>query len=114
MWVVVGQVLRSTAMMHASTNFSHMVASRKRDEHRLVTDGVYAWFRHPSYAGFFYWALGTQLVLQNPISFVGFTVVLWRFFYTRIRGGQLLLYVLSLGVNPWHRRRDISYEILRG
>lgn len=44
------------------------------------------WFRHPSYAGFFYWALGTQLVLQNPISFLGFLIVLWRFFSQRIRG----------------------------
>jgi len=40
--VIVGQVLRSTAMIHASTNFSHSVAFRKRDSHRLVTDGVYA------------------------------------------------------------------------
>lgn len=68
-----------------------MVASRKRDEHQLVTDGVYAWFRHPSYAGFYYWALGTQIVLQNPISFVGFAIVLGRFFYTRTRGEQFVL-----------------------
>ncbi|KAG6378682.1 Isoprenylcysteine carboxyl methyltransferase family-domain-containing protein [Boletus reticuloceps] len=83
--VFVGQTLRTTAMMHASTNFSHSVALRKKDSHRLVTDGVYAWFRHPSYAGFFYWALGTQMVLQNPVSFVGFAMVLWRFFYRRTR-----------------------------
>ena len=39
--VLVGQVLRSAAMIHASTNFSHNVALHKRDAHRLVTDGVY-------------------------------------------------------------------------
>ncbi|KAN0097499.1 Isoprenylcysteine carboxyl methyltransferase (ICMT) family domain containing protein [Tylopilus felleus] len=83
--VFFGQTLRTTAMMHASTNFSHSVALRKRDSHRLVTNGVYAWFRHPSYAGFFYWALGTQLVLQNPVSFIGFAIILWRFFYRRTR-----------------------------
>lgn len=49
------------------------------------TDGACSWSRHPSYAGFFYWCLGTQLVLQNPISFIVFAVVLWRFFYYRIR-----------------------------
>ncbi|KAJ3550055.1 hypothetical protein NMY22_g652 [Coprinellus aureogranulatus] len=85
--VVAGQFLRSAAMIYASTNFSHAVASWKRREHQLVTDGIYAWFRHPSYAGFFYWALGTQLVLQNPISFVMYAIVLWRFFYYRTRGG---------------------------
>jgi protein-S-isoprenylcysteine O-methyltransferase len=40
--VLVGQTLRSTAMIHASTNFSHAVAFRKLETHRLVTDGVYA------------------------------------------------------------------------
>ncbi|KAJ8086751.1 farnesyl cysteine-carboxyl methyltransferase [Marasmius tenuissimus] len=40
--VIVGQILRSTAMIHASTNFSHAVAYRKRFGHRLVTDGVYS------------------------------------------------------------------------
>src|ERR1700722_7747130 len=40
--VVFGQGLRSAAMIHASTNFSHTVAFRKRPSHRLVTDGVYA------------------------------------------------------------------------
>ena len=44
------------------------------------------WFRHPSYAGFFYWALGTQLVLQNPVSFTLYLIILWRFFSRRIRG----------------------------
>ncbi|KAI0251276.1 ICMT-domain-containing protein [Lactifluus subvellereus] len=70
MTVLIGQFLRSTAMITAASNFSHAVALRKRADHHLVTDGVYAWSRHPSYAGFFYWALGTQLVLQNPLSFL--------------------------------------------
>ena len=39
--VLVGQALRSAAMIHASTNFSHTVAFQKRDAHRLVTEGVY-------------------------------------------------------------------------
>ncbi|EIN10426.1 ICMT-domain-containing protein [Punctularia strigosozonata HHB-11173 SS5] len=82
---ICGQILRSTAMIHAARNFSHTVASRKAKDHVLVTDGIYAYFRHPSYAGFFYWALGTQLVLQNPVTFVMFSYLLWRFFYYRTR-----------------------------
>ncbi|KAI0638117.1 ICMT-domain-containing protein [Trametes polyzona] len=88
---VVGQALRSIAMIHAGTNFSHVLAFRKAQGHVLVTDGIYQWFRHPSYAGFFYWALGTQLVLQNPVSFVFFAAVLWRFFYRRIRAEEAYL-----------------------
>jgi protein-S-isoprenylcysteine O-methyltransferase len=49
------------------------------------------WSRHPSYAGFFYWALGTQLVLQNPLSFGVYFVLLMRFFSARIKGASLLL-----------------------
>lgn len=86
--VVLGQTLRTMAMIHASTNFSHAVAFRKADSHQLVTDGVYRWFRHPSYAGFFYWGLGTQLVLQNPLSFTLYCALMWRFFYYRIRAEE--------------------------
>lgn len=83
--VLISQVLRSVAMIHAATNFSHAVAYAKREGHTLVSDGVYSWFRHPSYTGFYYWALGTQLLMQNPVSFVGFAVVLWKFFSSRIK-----------------------------
>ncbi|KAH9482568.1 Protein-S-isoprenylcysteine O-methyltransferase [Psilocybe cubensis] len=89
--VIVGQTLRSSAMIHASTSFSHTVAFHKRDSHKLVTDGIYSWFRHPSYAGFYYWALGTQLVLQNPVTFILFTMLLWHFFYHRTREEERLL-----------------------
>jgi len=83
--VLAGQALRAMAMIQASTNFSHMVAHKKVEGHRLVKEGVYAWFRHPSYTGFFYWAVGTQMVLQNHACFIVFAVLLWRFFRHRIR-----------------------------
>ncbi|KAH7876294.1 ICMT-domain-containing protein [Lentinula edodes] len=92
--VLLGQFMRSAAMIHASTNFSHSLAFRKLESHRLVTDGIYAyvaWCRHPSYAGFFYWALGTQLVLQNSVCFVLYFILLWRFFYSRTRTEERML-----------------------
>lgn len=39
--VIVGQALRSTAMIHAASNFSHVMAFRKQEGHVLVTDGIY-------------------------------------------------------------------------
>jgi protein-S-isoprenylcysteine O-methyltransferase len=89
--VFLGQFLRSAAMIKAASNFSHAVAFRKNAGHHLVTDGIYAWSRHPSYAGFFYWALGTQLVLQNPLSFCLYIVLLMRFFSPRIRAEERAL-----------------------
>lgn len=89
--VILGQFLRSAAMIKAASNFSHAVAFRKHVSHQLVKDGIYAWSRHPSYAGFFYWALGTQLVLQNPLSFCIYSVLLMRFFSSRIRAEERAL-----------------------
>ncbi|EPS38180.1 hypothetical protein H072_8006 [Dactylellina haptotyla CBS 200.50] len=82
--VALGQTLRSLAMIHAATSFNHHVAYRKEVDHRLVTDGVFKYFRHPSYLGFWLWGLGTQAMMGNPISFVGYMVVLWKFFHRRI------------------------------
>jgi protein-S-isoprenylcysteine O-methyltransferase len=82
--VLVGQAVRSTAMMQAGTNFNHQVQSRKNQGHELVTHGLYRYFRHPSYFGFFWWGIGTQVMLGNAICFCGYTGVLWYFFMTRI------------------------------
>ena len=49
-----------------------------------MTHGIYHVFRHPSYVGFYYWAVGTQLVLCNPISTVLYGIAAWTFFRYRI------------------------------
>jgi protein-S-isoprenylcysteine O-methyltransferase len=79
-----GQYLRSQAMITAASNFSHDVAFVKADQHVLVTRGVYQYSRHPSYAAFFYWAVGTQVLCGNPICAVAFAGIVYRFFSQRI------------------------------
>lgn len=80
-----GQYTRTLAMKTAGENFSHVIQREREDGHVLVTHGIYAYLRHPSYVGFFYWALGTQLLLLNPLSFCLFALLLYRFFSSRIR-----------------------------
>ncbi|KAL7751778.1 farnesyl cysteine-carboxyl methyltransferase [Sorochytrium milnesiophthora] len=70
--VVVCQCIRSLAMVHAKANFSHQIVAHRDAQHQLVTDGVYAYLRHPSYFGFYWWAVGTQLMLVNPVCTIGF------------------------------------------
>lgn len=82
--IVVGQVVRSTAMVQAGTNFNHTPVTKRIQGHDLVTKGVYGWLRHPSYFGFFWWAIGTQLLVGNKACFVGYVLVLWKFFHQRI------------------------------
>lgn len=77
--------------IQAQHNFTHMIQLRKRPEHTLVTGGVYAWVRHPGYAGWTVWAVGTQLLLCNPLCTVLFAAAAWRFFDRRIRAEDRLL-----------------------
>ncbi|PKK79788.1 farnesyl cysteine-carboxyl methyltransferase [Rhizophagus irregularis] len=90
--MVIGQSARSLAMWHAKSNFSHKIAYRKKQDHVLVTTGIYAYMRHPSYFGFYWWAIGTQLLLCNPICLAGFFFVLHRFFKDRIEEEEPLLF----------------------
>jgi len=56
-----------------------------RERHTLVTTGVYAWIRHPMYAGFWLMALAQFLLLPNwvagPAGLVGFGIL----FFGRVR-----------------------------
>lgn len=83
--IVVGQTARTLAMKHAGSNFSHYVATRYESGHSLVDTGIYAWLRHPSYFGYYWWAVGTQVMLGNPVCAMGFAAFLWLFFHSRIR-----------------------------
>ena len=59
--VLGGETLRKLAMWTAKTNFNHYVQHIKADGHTLVTHGIYNYSRHPSYVGWFYWSVGTQV-----------------------------------------------------
>ncbi|KAK3322267.1 Isoprenylcysteine carboxyl methyltransferase family-domain-containing protein [Apodospora peruviana] len=89
--VLVGQTVRSVAMVQAGPSFNHQVQHQRGAAHVLVTSGIYARLRHPSYFGFFWWALGTQLVMGNLVSFFLYAAVLWKFFNARIRHEEELL-----------------------
>ena len=82
--LVMGQTVRSAAMAFAGVSFNHTVQYTRKAGHVLVTNGVFAYFRHPSYFGFFWWGLATQMVFGNILSFLVYAVVLWLFFRARI------------------------------
>ena len=82
--VISSQIIRSRAMMKCGESFNHYIQTERKENHILVTDGIYSWFRHPSYLGFYYWSIGTQLILHNPISGLLFAIAGWKFFSQRI------------------------------
>ena len=103
--VGIGQFVRTTAMVQCGESFNHIIQQHRKSSHFLVTHGVYALFRHPSYFGFFWWSLGTQLVLGNVFCGVGYAVVVWRFFAGRIPHEERFLVGFFGGEYVEYRRR---------
>ncbi|KAB0797995.1 hypothetical protein PPYR_08988 [Photinus pyralis] len=88
---IIGELLRKAAMLTASSNFNHLVQCEKVEGHILVTHGVYSIFRHPSYVGWFYWSIGTQVILLNPLCIIAYTIASWTFFRERILIEEIML-----------------------
>ncbi|KAJ8022090.1 Protein-S-isoprenylcysteine O-methyltransferase [Holothuria leucospilota] len=88
---VMGEVMRKVAMLTAGRSFNHYIQVTKEEDHHLITHGIYAWSRHPSYVGWFYWSVGTQILLCNPICLVAYTVASWRFFKERVEDEEITL-----------------------
>ncbi|KAM0755474.1 ICMT-domain-containing protein [Meredithblackwellia eburnea MCA 4105] len=109
--VVGGQIIRSYAMISASSNFSHIVAVSKLPSHQLVKTGIYSWSRHPSYAGFTWWAVGTQIFLGNPFATIAFAIVVYKFFSYRIRMEEIHL-VQFFGDDYIKYRQQVPTRIL--
>ena len=82
--VAMGQFFRAAAMWTARANFAHQIMTMRDPQHRLVTHGVYRWLRHPSYFGWFWWSIGTQVLLANPLCTVAYAFAAWDFFRRRI------------------------------
>nr|AFK34748.1 unknown [Lotus japonicus] len=82
--VVIGEIIRKMSIITAGKSFTHLIRVYHDENHQLITHGVYRFIRHPGYCGFFIWSVDTQIMLCNPISTIGFAVVVWNFFAKRI------------------------------
>jgi len=110
-----GDLLRKYSMLNAGRSFNHIVQSTKREDHRLVTDGIYAWFRHPSYVGWLYWSVGTQLILCNPICGVAYAFVSWKFFSERVVNEEyMLISFFGRDYVEYQRRVPTGLPFIRG
>ncbi|XP_030041458.1 protein-S-isoprenylcysteine O-methyltransferase [Microcaecilia unicolor] len=104
--VIFGEGLRKAAMLTAGSNFNHIIQNEKSESHVLIKSGVYAWFRHPSYVGWFYWSIGTQILLCNPVCMFGYTLASWRFFRERIEEEEFTL-ILFFGEQYLDYKRKV-------
>jgi len=79
-----GLAIRILAMYTAGSHFHHLVREEREENHKLVTFGIYQYFRHPSYFGWFWYSVGTQVLLCNPVCVVAYAYVSFLFFKDRI------------------------------
>lgn len=90
-FVALGQTCRALAMYTCGPNFDHLIMEERRSDHQLVTRGIYQHLRHPSYFGWFWWCVGTQLLLCNPLCLCAYAFAAWDFFRSRIPYEEKLL-----------------------
>lgn len=85
---LIGIVLRAGAEIQMGSNFTHLIRTEHVNSHELVTSGIYSLFRHPSYTGWFYYCVGSELILCNPICVLISALVNWGLLYFRIPWGS--------------------------
>ena len=83
--------VRVISMVQCGSNFQLQIECHKRVEHQLVTHGLYAYLRHPSYFGWFWYSVSTQVLLANPICLILYARASWMFFHKRIEYEEMIL-----------------------
>ncbi|KAH7830481.1 putative isoprenylcysteine carboxyl methyltransferase family protein [Monocercomonoides exilis] len=90
--LILGEFIRKIAIITLGHNFTLRISVKQRSEHKLVTTGIFKYVRHPSYAGWYIWAIGMQVMIGNPFCTIFAMIVLWRFFKIRIEFEDVYLY----------------------
>lgn len=111
--IAVGLIIRFAAIVHAGSNFNHRIQFKKTDDHKLVTDGIYRYIRHPSYLGFLIFACGTQVFFSNPISTLGFYIKLYSWFDARIQIEERALCGMFPGAYEAYRAKTRTWMLIK-
>lgn len=92
-------------MYTARESFNHYIQRQHHEQkHKLITNGIYSIFRHPSYFGFGIWFIGLELFLNNWIVLVFGGRVLWKFFKARIEFEES--YLISFFGDEYRKYRN--------
>lgn len=87
--ILAGMAVRFLAVWSLGSRFTVNLAISK--EHRIKTNGMYRWVRHPSYLGSIISFLGFSLSLNNAISLAVILLIVVPSFLYRIRVEERLL-----------------------
>ena len=67
------------------------LTARVLEGHKLITQGAYAWVRHPIYTGMFGMLVSTGLAVSRPIALLAGLIVFWVGTIIRVRSEERLL-----------------------
>jgi len=76
---------------HADLGTNWSITLQLRDDHRLVTHGVYRRVRHPMYSALFLYSLGQWLVLPNWVAGPSYLVAFGTLFAFRVREEEKMM-----------------------
>lgn len=78
--VVIGMMMSISARFNLGTNWTNASEYQVKKDHSLTTTGIYAYIRHPIYAGLFLSCLGGWLVAESNlwIILVPFVILAYR------------------------------------
>lgn len=93
-WLGVVIFALSTVLLwrtHADLGNSWTLEPGLKENHKLVTKGVYRYIRHPMYAAHIYWGLGQILIFSNWI--VGFSIFIpsTLLYLYRVKGEERMM-----------------------
>ena len=87
--VILGVLIRLSAINQLKKYFTINVAIR--DDHRLVTDGLYKYIRHPAYSGGIISFIGCGICYGNPVSFLVIALPYLFLILNRIKTEEIVL-----------------------
>jgi len=71
-----------------------------REDHKLVTKGIYKYIRHPMYAAHLVWAIAQIMMLHNWIAGYCFIITMLPFYFYRARREEDML-IDQFGKEYW-------------
>jgi len=76
---------------HADLGDNWSVTLQVRADHRLITEGVYRWIRHPMYASLFLYSIGQWLVLPNWVAGPSYLVTFGLLYALRVDAEERMM-----------------------
>lgn len=76
---------------HADLGTNWSISLEVREQHRLITDGVYSQVRHPMYTALLLYAIGQALVIPNWVAGPSYLILMGTLCVFRVRGEEVMM-----------------------